>query len=422
MHITILAPGSRGDVQPFVALGRGLVQSDYDVRIATYEHFADFVATHGLTFAPIAGDPRSALETQAGQRWMTSGRSLVKFMRQIKNLSTYKSLRQGLDDTIEACRGTDAILYSPLGAAGYHIAEQMKIPALYLLLQPITRSREAPSIFTPQVSWGSSYNWWTHKFTEQLVWQSVRAPFNRWRRESLNLEPMPFTGPFNLLYEQRAPFIYGFSRHVVPRASDWPDWHHITGYWFLDDEQDWSPPADLLDFLSAGSKPIYVGFGSMSGKLARSLLELAVEAVISAGQRAILLGGWASIGDLDLPDAIYALEWAPHDWLFPHMAALIHHGGAGTTAAGLRAGVPTVIVPFMGDQPYWGHRVHALGVGPKPILHKKLTTDKLAAAIDTAVHDESICQRADELGARISAEDGIEEAIQHIEHYLHNEG
>jgi UDP:flavonoid glycosyltransferase YjiC (YdhE family) len=349
---------------------------------------------------------------------MKSGKSLLKFMRQFRNLSTFESLRQGLDDTVEACRGADAILYSPLGAAGYHVAEWMKIPALYLLLQPITRSREVPSIFTPQVSRGGLTNWWTHKFTEQLVWQSVRVAFNRWRKESLGLAPMPFSGPFNVLYEKHAPFIYGFSQHVVPRPSDWPDWHHITGYWFLDDAQTWRPPAELLAFLSANPQPIYVGFGSMSGDIARSLLNLTIEAVTRAQQRAIVVGGWASIRDLELPDTIYTPDSVPHDWLFPQMAAVVHHGGAGTTAAGLRAGVPTVVVPFMGDQPYWGYRVHALGVGPEPILHKKLTADKLAAAIDLAVHDESMSQRAAELGTKIRAEDGIGEAVRLIERYI----
>jgi sterol 3beta-glucosyltransferase len=418
MRLTIVAPGSRGDVQPFVALGRGLSEAGYQVKIATYRHFADFVGRYGLEFAPIEGDPRQALEAQAGQHWMESGKSLVKFMRRLRDLSTYESLHKSLNDTVEACRGTDAILYSPLGAAGYHVAERMGVPALYLLLQPISRSREIPSIFAPALPFGGTYNWWTNIMAEQLVWQAVRTKINRWRRETLKLEPIPFGGPFNLLYRKHAPFIYGFSQHVVQRPHDWPEWHHITGYWFLDGAQEWSSPPELLDFLSGEPRPIYLGFGSMSGHIARNLVDLAVEAVMMTTQRAVLLGGWAVAHDLDLPDSIYALESAPHDWLFPHMAAVIHHGGAGTVAAGLRAGVPSIIIPFFGDQPYWGQRVHALGVGPRPILRKKLTAEKLAAAIEQAVHDESMRQRAAEVGAAIRAEDGIGEAIRHIERYI----
>ena len=418
MHVTITALGSRGDVQPCVALGVGLRQAGYQVRIATYGVFADLVSHHGLEFAPVAGDPRQAMEEQSGQKWLESGKNALKFIRGIRDLSTYESLRKTMDDIVEACRGTDAILYTVLGAAGYHVAEMMNVPNLYLILQPLTRSRESPSFLAPALPLGGIYNRLTYVLTEQLFWQMVRAPINQWRRESLHLNPMPFRGPFDLLYQQHTPFIYGFSQFVVPRARDWPDWHHITGYWFLDDADDWSPPASLIGFLSDGPKPVYIGFGSMSGRTAQQLADLAISAVQLAGQRAILLGGWAQAHERDLPDSIYAIESAPHAWLFPQMAAVVHHGGAGTTAAGLRAGVPSGITPFFGDQPYWGQRVHALGVGPKPIMRKALTAQRLAAAITQAVTDEEMRRRVTQLGEQIRIEDGISTAVKVIEEYL----
>ncbi len=306
-----------------------------------------------------------------------------------------------------------------LGAAGYHVAEMMNVPSLYLLLQPMSRSRETPSVVMPALPLGRLYNRWTYVFTEQLLWQMMRAPINQWRRESLHLKPIPFRGPFDLLYRQHTPFIYGFSAHVVPRARDWPDWHHITGYWFLDDTNDWSPPTRLVDFLSDGPKPVYIGFGSMSGRTAQQLVDLAIEAVQLTGQRAILLGGWAQAHERDLPDSIYAIESAPHAWLFSQMAAVVvHHGGAGTTAAGLRAGVPSVLTPFFGDQPYWGRRVHALGVGPRPIMRKDLTAQRLAGAITQAVTDEAMRCRAAQLGEQIRAEDGIAAAVAIITQHL----
>jgi sterol 3beta-glucosyltransferase len=422
MHITITALGSRGDVQPCVALGEGLRQAGHQVRLATYSVFAELVSHHGLEFAPVEGDPRQAMEQQSGQEWLESGKNVLKFIRGMRDLSTYESLRKTMDDIVEACRGTDAVLYTVLGAAGYHVAEMLHVPSLYLLLQPLTRSRERPSVLAPALPLGGIYNRWTHALTEQLFWQMVRAPINQWRRESLHLKPMPFRGPFDLLYQQHTPFIYGFSPLVVPRARDWPDWHFITGYWFLDDHNTWSPPTGLVDFLANGSKPVYIGFGSMSGRTAQRLADLAIEAVQLTGQRAILLGGWAQAHQRDLPDSIHAIESAPHAWLFPQMAAVVHHGGAGTTAAGLRAGVPSVLTPFFGDQPYWGQRVHALGVGPKPIMRKALTARHLAEAITQAVTDEEMRRRAAELGEQLRAEDGVSTAVTIIIRYLREKG
>ncbi|MCI0475661.1 MAG: glycosyltransferase, partial [Anaerolineales bacterium] len=265
---------------------------------------------------------------------------------------------------------------------------------------------------------GGAYNWLTHILAEQLVWQMVRAPFNQWRRESLKLKPMPLRGPFDDLYKNNEPFIYGFSEYVVPRQNDWHPAHHITGYWFLDEADVWSPPPGLLDFLARGAPPIYIGFGSMSGHSARRLVDLSIQAVTLAHQRAVLIGGWAAAHERNLPDHIYALESAPHDWLFPRVAAVVHHGGAGTTAAGLRAGIPSVITPFMGDQPYWGQRVHALGVGPKPILQKELTAQRLANAITRAITDEEMKQRAIALGEKIRAENGVARAVEIVSRYV----
>ncbi len=248
MHITIVTLGSRGDVQPFIALGIGLKRAGYQVRVATYDAFADLVDQCGLEFAHIEGNPRQAMEAQSGQRWMESGKSMTKFIRRMRDLDTYENLNKALNDTVEACRGTEAILYTPLGAGGYHVAEYMNIPALYLLLQPISRSREVPIMFAPTLPLGGIYNRWTYFAGEQLLWQLGRVPFNRWRQETLKLKPIPLSGPFDRIYRDRNPFIYGFSRFVVPRASDWPAWHHVTGYWFLDDEEEWSPPAWLISW------------------------------------------------------------------------------------------------------------------------------------------------------------------------------
>ena len=418
MHITIVTLGSRGDIQPYIPLALGLQRAGYDVRFATFNAFREFVIAQGLDFAPIHGDPRSTMTSQAGQAWLRSGRNFVTATREIRRTFMGEDLMPAFNDALEACRGSDAIVYSFMGASAYHIAEKLKLPSIFTLLQPFTRSRQTPSMVSPALPLGGGYNLFTHKMGELLIWNAARPMINRWRRESLSLPVMSWRGPFDFIYKNKMPYLYGFSPSVVPRPADWPTWHHISGYWFLDRDPSWSPPEALLHFLKAGPKPISIGFGSMTGRDTEKLLGVAVEALQATGQRAILLGGWAEVGNLELPDSIFKIEAVPHDWLFPRMAAVVHHGGAGTTAAGLRAGVPSVLVPFFGDQPYWGRRVHALGVGPRPIQRKSLTVPKLVEAISIAVQDETMREDAAALGKHIQAEDGVESAVQFVKEYL----
>jgi UDP:flavonoid glycosyltransferase YjiC (YdhE family) len=210
----------------------------------------------------------------------------------------------------------------------------------------------------------------------------------------------------------------GFSRHVLPKPSDWNDLQKVTGYWFLEQHQNWQPPDELTAFLEDTPKPVYVGFGSMVDLEADELTRLVVDAVEQAGTRAVLLGGWTDLGGDGLPDSIIKVDFVPHDWLFPRVAAVVHHGGAGTTAAGLRAGVPTVIVPFMADQPFWGYQVAKLGVGPKPIPRRKLSAGRLAAAIRQAAGDAGMQRKAIELGGKIREEEGVGNAVSLINDLL----
>ncbi|MEL6263944.1 MAG: glycosyltransferase, partial [Cyanobacteria bacterium J06626_6] len=206
-----------------------------------------------------------------------------------------------------------------------------------------------------------------------------------------------------------------YSRHVAPEPTDWPENVIASGYWFLDQQTAWEPPADLKAFLDSGDAPVYVGFGSMAGRDPERLTRIVIGALQQAKVRGILATGWGGLSAEDLPKTIFKLEQAPHDWLFPQMAAVVHHGGAGTTAAGLRAGCPTVICPFFGDQPFWGQRVRELGVGSGPIPQKQLTVEKLAAAIQTVTTNSTAQQKAKALGEKLRQEDGIARAIALID-------
>jgi sterol 3beta-glucosyltransferase len=212
--------------------------------------------------------------------------------------------------------------------------------------------------------------------------------------------------------------LMGYSPHVVPHPADWPAHFHTTGYWFLDEEERWQPPAGLVDFLAAGEPPVSIGFGSMTGRDPRRLTEIVAGAVAQSGLRAVLLSGWAGLGELALPDTIYCLPGAPHSWLFPRVAAVVHHGGAGTTAAGLRAGVPSLIIPHFADQPFWGRRVHALGAGPQPIPRPKLTVDNLAAALRELVAGTGLRRQAHALARKIAQEDGVATAVHLLDQRL----
>ena len=231
----------------------------------------------------------------------------------------------------------------------------------------------------------------------------------------LGLPKAPFWGPYGDDRFKQNPILYGYSPAVIPPPADWNEQMRVTGYWFLDSGDDWTPPADLLEFLQAGTPPVYIGFGSMIMRNPEATAQLIMQALARTRQRAIMLSGWGGLRSTNVPDSVFMIDAVPHAWLFPRMAAVVHHGGAGTTSAGLRAGVPSIIVPFFADQPFWGQRVADLGVGPAPIPFKRLTADRLAQAIQIAVTDQAMRQRAAELGERIRAEDGIARAAAVIQ-------
>lgn len=417
MRITILAVGSRGDAQPYTALGAGLQAAGHDVRIATHAVFRDLVAGRGLDFALIRLNPQEMLKQEAGQAWMEAGKNPVRFVRHMAQAFA-PLLHEMLTDCLHACEGSDAILISPLAIGALPVAEKLGAQAMLVSLWPNMPTRSAPSLYAPKLPFGGplaeTYNRLSYDLAalpKRLFGRPIWQAINRWRGEVLGL---PAESPAQLRRRMLAgewPLLAGFSPAVCPPPSDWPSFVHVTGYWFLDAEPSWQPPAALADFLRAGPPPVYIGFGSMAGRNPEARTQIAVEALARPGRRGVLLTGWGGLHGQALPDSVLAVESAPHDWLFPQMAAVVHHGGAGTTAAGLRAGTPSVIVPFFGDQPFWGRRVAELGVGPAPIPQKQLSAARLAAAIQAAAGEQDMRRRAQELAQQIRAEDGIGRAV-----------
>ena len=369
---------------------------------------------HGIEFVGIAGDVREMLESQSGQAWLRSGYNPVKFARQfIRILEPFKKAL--LSESLNVCAHADAVIYSTLSFPVYHIAEALDVPCFYAPLQPMSRTHEIPYIqLAGSFTFGRAVNWCTHLISEQLFWQPLRHDVNMWRVHDLGLPKESFLGSFGKVYKNELPFLYGFSESVFPKPGDWPVWHYVTGYWFLN-SRDWQPDPQLVVFLEHGSAPVYIGFGSMGNRNeASDLTKLVIKALSLSKKRGLLATGWNGLSsETDFSKEVFMIESAPHAWLFPRMSVVVHHGGAGTTAAGLRAGVPTIIIPHANDQFFWGRRIAELGVGPDPIPRKKLTAENLAEAINCATQRE-IQIRSAELGEKIKDEDGIGKVVDLI--------
>jgi UDP:flavonoid glycosyltransferase YjiC (YdhE family) len=416
MKITIIAPGTQGDVRPYVALGKGLQAAGNSVRLATHQNFATLVTGCGLTFFPLHGDMEGLMREPTVGDALAKNNIFNQFTLLKKKLVVLN--QQWMRDCLEACQATEVVIGGFGGLiTGQPVAEKLGLPFIQAWLVPFTPTHAYPAVSFPSLRrrFGGRLNRLSHILGWRLMaWPMQRASVNLARRTVLGLPPAPYwDGPLPFFEERTWPVLNGFSAHVVPRPPDWAAHMHVTGYWFLDPPPDWQPPAALMDFIHTGQPPIYIGFGSMSHGNPQAATHLVLEALRLAGLRGILLTGWGGLTQADVPESVYMADSVPHSWLFPQVAAVVHHGGAGTTAAGLRAGKPTICVPFISlDQNFWGWRIADLGVGLPPIPSRQLTVEKLANALTTAVSDPGMNQRAAELGAKIRSEDGVKQAVE----------
>lgn len=312
----------------------------------------------------------------------------------------------------ESCQGTDAIIFSHTAHAAYHVAEKLRVQCFAAHLFPIVPTRDFPSPFAPKrLRLGPTYNQLTHISAQQIFWLAGRGWVNRWRTETLRLPAHPLAAPFYSMRKHRVPQLFAFSPTVIPKPKDWDEWFHVTGYWFLDDA-DWQPPRELTEFLAGGEPPVCVGFGSMRDARAEELNDVVLEALSLVSRRAVLVKGWGRFESK--LENVFVADSVPFHWLYPRMAAIVHHGGTGTVAEALRSGKPSVTVPFFGEQRFWGAKLAELGVGPRPIERRNLTARRLADAINVALNDPSIRARADAVGERIRREDGVANAVEII--------
>jgi UDP:flavonoid glycosyltransferase YjiC (YdhE family) len=414
MQVTLIASGSRGDVQPYVALGHGLRQAGHSVRVLAPQDFEELIRAYGLEFHDVGGS--TELIAQSMQDLIERGQILKIFARMSQAAEQFAN--QAARSGLAACAGADLIVAGLGGLfVGQALSEKLGLPLVQAHLLPLTPTRAFPGVLMPPLrvrlpGWANTLS---HRITRQMVWQMSRSTDNKARAEVLQLPRAPMWGPYAALEQSRYPILHGYSPQVLAPPPDWPANIQVTGYWFSEAPPGWTPPEALVRFLEAGPPPIYIGFGSMPSRRPEATAEMVLQALAQCGHRGVLSAGWGGLKQSELPANVVMVRSVPHDWLFPQMAAVVHHGGVGTTAAGLRAGVPTVVTPFFADQPFWGQRVLALGVGPKPIPRRQLTAVRLAEAIRQAVTDAAMQARAAALGERIRAEDGIGRAMAAIE-------
>lgn len=403
MHAVLLTYGSRGDVQPFVALGAGLRAAGHRVTLAAPARFAPMAKESGLHFAGLPGD----MEQISRDLVDRGGTSPLRLMRVLYQ-HIVPLARSVIVQLRETCRSADGIVHTFLmTTAGQLLAQERGIPDISAQLFPAFAPTAAfPSMIVPPRSLGGALNRLSHRLATWMFRWGGQIGYSQVRRGDPTIGPrrLPWAEP-----GRDTLLLMAFSRHVVPEPADWRPPIHLTGYWQLP-SAGWQPPDDLRRFLAAGPPPVYIGFGSMVTRDARRLSAVVLEALRRSGRRGVLLRGWGGLDAAALPPQVLAIDAAPHDWLFPRMAAVIHHGGAGTTGAALRAGVPSLAVPFMADQPFWAERTRQLKVGPEPMFARTMGAEALAAAIEQ-LDSPRFRQQAAALGARIAAEDGVGRAV-----------
>lgn len=399
MKIVIPTIGSRGDVQPFIALAQGLIQAGHSVTLASHPVMRTLVESHGVPFAPIGPDidlARKVAAIRHSARNAATG--LVQGMR-----FGFDMLERSHDDILAQCRQADLVVVPTAVAAGKNEAELLNLPYLSVSLMPwVIPWTDPDRPLTKRIVYGA---------IDGLVHLITTRPLNRIRKRQ-GLAPVGKEGftSTRLNLVPVSPAIY------APNPL-WEPHHRVVGYWFANAPDEWKPPAGLLSFLESGDPPVLISLGAMSlgDDDALESATLFVDAIRQADVRAVIQGWEAGIKQLPLPRTIYAAGSLPHSWLLPRCAGVVHHGGYGTTAASFRAGVPALVIPHIADQFYWGQKVYELGVGPQPIRRTELDTAGLAASLDELVRNEKLCAAACALGEQIHSENGIENAVRLIE-------
>ncbi|PWY89175.1 UDP-glucose,sterol transferase [Aspergillus heteromorphus CBS 117.55] len=446
LNIVIQVVGSRGDVQPFIALGKVLKSHGHRVRLATHLAFRESIENDGLEFFNIGGDPAELMAFMVRNPGLMPHMSTIRSGAIRRRRREMKTIFSGCwRSCFETGDGTgmhriaedpwnetadyrsmpfvaDAIIANPPSFAHLSCAEKLGIPLNMMFTMPWSATQAFPhplaTIRTKNTK-PSAANFASYAVVEVIMWEGLGDLINNFRKRELGLDPLDAIRAPSIAHRLRIPYTYLWSPALLPKPGDWGDNVDVAGFAFLDSASDYTPPDEIASFLKAGPPPIYVGFGSIVVDNPGSLTKIVFAAIRETGQRAIVSKGWGNLGadEHDIPDNILMIGKCPHDWLFPRVSCVIHHGGAGTTAAGLVLGRPTVVIPFFGDQPFWGSIVARAGAGPVPVPYKQLTVEKLTAAINKALEPETL-EKAKEIGEEMRTEQGVRNAAASFYNHL----
>jgi sterol 3beta-glucosyltransferase len=417
MKIAITSVGTRGDLQPFIALGLGLKAAGHEVLIVSAKNEAAFVQDFGLDFFALNVDIQKIMEGDDVQE-MAKGNNPIKFIvSHLKGSKKMKALMVATQAEIwEACQDVDVIIFHPGMPIGFFIAKQLGKISVLANPFPIMGTSNYPSILFYSIPrLGKAFNLFTHYIFQKLFWALSKPAIKQFWNEKVKTKMNFSVSPIQQQIQSGMLVLNGYSELLFSHSNEWDKNICTTGSWLVETEKDFTPPTALVQFIENGEQPIYIGFGSMKDVDRFSVtLKMIAEALTITKQRAVVTLGWSKLNNNDpIPENIFLIESIPHSWLFPKMKIVIHHGGAGTTAAGLSAGKPTIIIPHNGDQPAWGLRVYELSVGAKPIKKTKLSKDNLVTAILFAAQPE-IVKNAEKLGVELRKENGVKKAVDVI--------
>ncbi|MBE9158061.1 glycosyltransferase family 1 protein [Nodosilinea sp. LEGE 06152] len=426
--ILLVALGSTGDVMPMCALAQGLKQAGYRPKLITHSGFQTLVEAYGFEFASLAGDYRQFFNSEEGHRFVRG-----EFLPWMSVPQFQANLPTQLEQVLAAAHDVAAIVTGPLSLWVYHIAEKLNLPMVVTSAIPIAETGYFPFVDFGEVpssvnALQAALNRASYGLVSLLGWPKDQDIINRFRAAH-QLPELSLLGPRFRLSQpkilQHIPILHLYSEAVLPAPPDWAESSHptyVTGYCFVTPLSPYQPTAELEAFLAAGEPPVAIGFGSMAVDDPPRMARLLLEAVQLAQVRALWIAGWGDNQSGYLTEQVYAVQSIPHDWILPRCAAVVHHGGSGTVAAGLRAGIPAVVVPFFGDQPAWGRRLNYLGVAPPPIPVRQLTAQNLAAAIRGALDTPSMGQQASKIAAAIRSEQGVNQAASIIDDFVSSAG
>lgn len=423
MRVLLATLGSRGDVEPFLALAIALREAGHEPILCASRRFAEWIKSYGVAYQPMDDGFVTLLESLEGRAGLERATGALGMLRTIWRLAPQiKPLQVQVQRDLWAaalgCQPEALVFHAKLVGAP-DVAAALGIPSALLMLVPMlqpTASRACP-VFPP---WFASLGRWTghragYRLARGLARRFGGGPAIAWRRE-MGWANRP--DGLDLLHDVNGRpilMLHAHSEALLPRPNDWPAHAKVSGFLRLPAQVDWQAPPALLEFLAAGPAPIYVGFGSMAGRDPQRCAREVLEALRLAGLRGVIGRGWGGLQPAGLPSTVFSLENAPHDWLFPRMAAVVHHGGAGTTAAGLLAGRPSLACPFFGDQPFWGQLLHEKCVGPAPIPQRQLNAQRLATALSALVEQSAYQDAARQIAQQMAEEDGGRRAVAQLE-------